>query len=145
MRFQIAGTFLPGLALAIAGSAQTAPEHEATVPIYHVTVVERSVRAVNYQYRGEPTAIDFRGTVLLPRATGDAIVESKTGRTDIDARFQHLETPARFGPEFLTYVLWAITPEGHVKNLGEVLADGSDKAHLHVTTELQAFGIIVTA
>ena len=146
MRFQIARTtILPGLALVIAGSAQTPPEHEATVPIYHVTVVERSVSAVNYQYRGEPTTIDFRGTVLLPQATGDAVVESKTGRTDIDARFQHFETPARFGPEFLTYVLWAITPEGHVKNLGEVLADGSDKAHLHVTTDLQAFGLIVTA
>jgi flagellar motor protein MotB len=145
MRFQIVRTVLSGLALVIAASPQTAPVHEATVPIYHVTVVERSVSAINYQYRGGPTEIDFRGTVLLPQSKGDAIVESKTGRTDIDARFQHLETPARFGPEFLTYVLWAITPEGHVKNLGEVLADGSDKAHLHVTTDLQAFGLIVAA
>ena len=60
------------------------------------------------------------------------------GRTDIDARSQHLETPARFGAEHLTYALWAITPEGHVKNLGEVMADASDNAHLHVTTDLQA-------
>jgi outer membrane protein OmpA-like peptidoglycan-associated protein len=115
------------------------------VPIYHVTVIDRTISAVNYRYRGGPTEIDFQGTVLLPNAKGNAIVESKSGRTDIDARIEHLESPARFGPEYLTYVLWAITPEGHAKNLGEVMADASDKAHLHVTTDLQAFGLIVTA
>jgi flagellar motor protein MotB len=72
-------------------------------------------------------------------------VESKAGRVEIDARFDHVQSPARFGHEYLTYVLWAITPEGHAKNLGEVLAGGSDKAKLHVTTDLQAFGLIVTA
>jgi outer membrane protein OmpA-like peptidoglycan-associated protein len=116
-----------------------------TVPIYRVTVIERTVKAVNYQYRNGPTPIDFRGTVLLPKAKGSAIVESKAGRTEIDAHFDHLEAPARYGGEYLTYVLWAITPEGHAKNLGEVLANGSDKAHLRVTTGLQAFGLIVTA
>ena len=110
-----------------------------------MTVVDRTVSAVNYQYRGGPTQIDFQGTVLLPRAKGDAVVESKSGRTEIDARFEHLESPGRFGPEYLTYVLWAITPEGHVKNLGEVMANASDNAHLHVTTDLQTFGLIVTA
>ena len=116
-----------------------------TVPLYRVTVVERTLKAVNYQYRNGPTAIDFRGTVLLPQAKGDAVVESKAGRTDIDAHFDHLAAPTRFGPEYLTYVLWAITPEGHAKNLGEVVANGSDKAHLHVTTDLQAFGMVITA
>jgi outer membrane protein OmpA-like peptidoglycan-associated protein len=115
------------------------------VPIYRVTVIERTVKAVDYQYRNGPTPIDFRGTVLLPKAKGNAIVESKAGRTEIDAHFDHLEAPARYGPEYLTYVLWAITPQGHAKNLGEVLANGSDKAHTKVTTDLQAFGMIVTA
>ena len=116
------------------------------VPLYRVTVIERTVKAVNYTYRsGEPTRIDFRGTILLPESKGDAMVESKAGRVDIDAHFDRLKPPTRYGHEYLTYVLWAITPEGHPKNLGEVLAGSSDKAHLHVTTDLQAFGLIVTA
>lgn len=116
-----------------------------TVPIYQVTVVERTVKAVNYQYHTGPTPIDFRGTVLMPAAKGDATVESKAGHTAIDARFDHLDAPTRFGAEYLTYVLWAITPEGHAKNLGEVVANGSDHARLAVTTDLQAFGLLVTA
>jgi outer membrane protein OmpA-like peptidoglycan-associated protein len=107
--------------------------------------MERTVKAVNYQYRSGPTAIDFRGTVLLPESKGDAAVESKAGRTVIDAGFSHLPAPSRFGREYLTYVLWAITPEGHPKNLGEIIPGSSDKAKTHVTTDLQAFGMIVTA
>jgi outer membrane protein OmpA-like peptidoglycan-associated protein len=145
MSLQLIKTTLPVLFVTIACWSQTPPPHPDTVPIYHVTVIDRTVSAVNYQYRGWPTQIDFKGTVLLPQAKGDAIVESKSGRTDIDARFRHLEAPQRFGSEYLTYVLWAITPEGHVKNLGEVMADAADNAHLHVTTDLQAFGLIMTA
>lgn len=114
-------------------------------PIYRVTVVSRTLEAVNYEHRGGPTKIDFQGTVLLPKAKGDATVESKRGRVSIDARFDHLEPPTKFGPEYLTYVLWAITPEGRPKNLGEILVDSSNKAHIDVTTDTQAFGMIVTA
>jgi len=134
-----------GLFCTIGVWCQNRPADRENVPIYQVTVIERTVKAVDYQYRGGPTPVDFRGTVLLPKAKGDAMVESKAGRTEIDARFQHLEAPARFGAEYLTYVLWAITPEGHARNLGEVLPGSSDHAHLHVTTDLQAFGMIVTA
>jgi flagellar motor protein MotB len=123
----------------------TAPAWPQGVPIYSVTVTERTVKAINYQYRNGPTPIDFRGTVLLPEAKGDAVVESKAGRTEIDAHVDHLPAPTRFGHEYLTYVLWAITPEGHPKNLGELLAGSSDKAHVRVTTDLQAFGLLVTA
>lgn len=138
-------------AVAAAGSAwgqAYAPVPAApgqNVPLYRVTVIERTVKAVNYQYRSGPTQIDFRGTVLMPEARGQAIVESKAGRTEIDAHFERLRAPAGYGQEYLTYVLWAITPEGHAKNLGEALAGSSDKAKLHVTTDLQAFGLIVTA
>lgn len=145
MGSRMPGTTIPVFLLALPLCSQTSPPRDETVPIYHVTVVDRTVSAVNYQYRGGPTEIDFAGTVLLPQAKGNAIVESRSGRTDIDARIEHLESPERFGAEYLTYVLWAITPEGHVKNLGEVMADASDKAHLHVTTDLQTFGLIVTA
>jgi outer membrane protein OmpA-like peptidoglycan-associated protein len=114
-------------------------------PIYNVTVVERSVKAINYEYRNGPTKIDFRGTVLLPDGKGEATVESKRGRTEIDARLEKLTQPVRYGREYLTYTLWAITPEGAAHNLGEIVPNGSDKADLHVTTDLQAFGLIVTA
>ena len=114
-------------------------------PIYRVTVVERTTKAINYQYRSGPTNIDFRGTVLLPQGKGSAVVESKQGRTEIDARFEKLSAPGRFGREYLTYVLWALTPDGRPHNLGEVVADASDKGKLHATTDLQAFALIVTA
>src|SRR5215831_13858367 len=88
--------------------AQNPTAHRETVPIYQVTVVERTVRAVDYQYQTGPTKVDFRGTVLLPQAKGDATVESKRGRTEIEAKFDHVPPPTRFGREYLTYVLWAI-------------------------------------
>jgi outer membrane protein OmpA-like peptidoglycan-associated protein len=125
------------LSTSVAGAQQ--------VPIYQITVTERTVKAVNYQYRNGPTRLDFRGTVLLPYAKGEAVVESKAGRTDVQVKFDRLEAPTRFGSEYLTYVLWAITSEGHAKNLGEVLPDGGDHAQLQVTSDLQAFGMIVTA
>ncbi len=115
------------------------------VPVYRVTVIERTVDSVNYQYHAGPTKIDFRGTVLLPAAKGDATVDSQKGRTDIDAKFEGLEAPQRFGPEYLSYFLWAITPDGAPNNLGELVPNGSNKVHLPVTTGLQAFGLIVTA
>jgi len=134
-----------GIFLTLAATGQNPPEPGQTVPIYRVTVIDRTVSAIDYQYRNGPTNIDFRGTVLLPQSKGGAIVESKAGRTQIDARFDRLEAPTRYGREYLTYVLWAITPDGHARNLGEILPGGSDKAHLQVTTDLQAFGLIVTA
>jgi outer membrane protein OmpA-like peptidoglycan-associated protein len=120
-------------------------EHPDPQPIYRVTVVSRTLEAVNYEHRGGPTMIDFQGTVLLAKAKGQAVVESKRGRVSIDAKLEHLEPPTRFGPEYLTYVLWAISPEGRPRNLGEVLVDSSNKAHITVTSEMQSFGMIVTA
>jgi outer membrane protein OmpA-like peptidoglycan-associated protein len=131
--------------LAILALVGTGSGYAQSAPIYRVTVIERTVKAVDYQYKNGPTKVDFRGTVLLPQAKGEAVVESKAGRTEIAAKFEHVQAASRYGPEYLTYVLWAITPDGHAKNLGEVLAGGSDRAHMNVTTDLQAFGLIVTA
>src|SRR5438093_783487 len=114
------------------------------VPIFRVTVVSRTIKAVNFHHRSGSTKIDFRGTELLPAARGEAKVESQMGSTKIDTRFDHLTPANQFGPEYLTYVMWAITPEGRAKNLGEVVLQG-DNAHLLATTDLQAFGLIVTA
>jgi outer membrane protein OmpA-like peptidoglycan-associated protein len=132
-------------AMFLAGAAAMVAQQSGPAPIYHVTVTERTVKAINYQYRAMPTLIDFNGTVLLPHAKGLASVESKQGRTEIDVKFENLTEPGKFGREYLTYVLWALTPDGRPLNLGEVVTNGSDKAHLRVTTEAQAFAMIVTA
>jgi len=134
-------------ALLIAAGALHAqpPAPSDPQPIYRVTVVSRSLEAVNYEHQGGPTPIDFRGTVLLPDVKGAAIVESHRGSVSIDAKLEHLAPPTRFGREYLTYVLWAISPEGRPRNLGEVLVDSSNKAHLKVTAGMQAFGLMVTA
>src|SRR5579884_1347764 len=92
-----------------------------TAPIYQVTVVERTVKAVNYEYRTGPTRIDFRGTVLMPSGKGEATVEGQRGRTEIDARFENVAPPTHYGREYLTYTLWAVTPEGAPHNLGELV------------------------
>lgn len=115
-----------------------------TVPIYRVTVVARTMKAINYNHRSGSTEIGFRGTALMPQATGDAKVESKQGVIKINADMQKLEPATKFGPEYLTYVMWAITPEGRATNVGEVLLNGG-KSKLDATTELQSFGLIITA
>jgi outer membrane protein OmpA-like peptidoglycan-associated protein len=113
-------------------------------PVFHVNVVSRTTKAVNYRHHSGKTTLDLRGTELMPQAKGRVSVESRTGRMEIDADVQNL-TPARtFGPEYLTYVLWAITPEGRPSNLGE-LDPRDGKSSVKVTTDLQAFGLIVTA
>jgi outer membrane protein OmpA-like peptidoglycan-associated protein len=120
-------------------------QQNGPAPIYRVTVTERTVKAINYQYRNGPTLIDFRGTVLMPKAKGDASVDSKQGRTEIDAHLENLGEPQQFGREYLTYVLWALTPDGRPHNIGEVVPGSSNKVHLRVTTDYQAFAMIVTA
>lgn len=127
------------------GEAQSSSQKPASAPIYDVTVVARTLTAINYQHRGEPTKIDFKGTVLLASARGEATVESKKGRIEIDSKFEHLSDPQTFGPEYLIYVLWAVTPEGRAVNLGELLPGRSDKVEIRVTTDLQSFGLMVTA
>ncbi len=105
--------------------------------------VSRTTQAVNYRDKAS-TKIDFQGTPLMPRAEGKADIEAKNGRIAIKAEFEHLELPESFGSAYLTYVLWAISPEGNPNNLGEMILDGS-KSKLQVTTNLQTFAMIVTA
>jgi outer membrane protein OmpA-like peptidoglycan-associated protein len=107
-------------------------------------VVERTTKAVNYHNRGGATKIDFQGTPLLAKAHGEAKVESKQGYIEIEVEFRELQPATVYGSEYLTYVMWAVTPEGRATNLGEVLLNGTN-SKLDVTTELQSFGLIVTA
>ena len=116
----------------------------APAPLFHVTVVGRTTAAVNYRPRSGKTKVDLAGTALLPEANGYAEVSGEKGYIEIDARLRKLQPATRFGSEYLTYVLWAITPEGRAKNLGEIQVDDDD-ARVQVTTEFQAFALIVTA
>jgi outer membrane protein OmpA-like peptidoglycan-associated protein len=116
------------------------------IAYYRIQVVDRTLPAVNYFHRNGTTKIGFAGTTLLPNAKGEAKVNSNDGRTSIDLDLDNLPPANSFGQEYLTYVLWAITPEGRPVNLGEVLPTGShDRSHISVTTALQSFGLMVTA
>jgi outer membrane protein OmpA-like peptidoglycan-associated protein len=115
------------------------------MPIFRVQVYARTTKAVNYRHRGGSTTVDFRGTDLMPEVAGHAKVDGKAGRLAISVELTHMQPASTFGGQFLTYVLWAITPEGRAVNLGEVLPGENGKDKIDVTTDLQAFGLIVTA
>jgi outer membrane protein OmpA-like peptidoglycan-associated protein len=115
------------------------------MPVYRVTVTERTTKAVNYRHRGGSTDVDFRGTDLMPDVRGHAKVDGKDGRLAIHVDLEHMSLASTLGGQFLTYVLWAISPEGRAVNLGEILPGDNGKDKIDVTTDLQAFGLIVTA
>jgi outer membrane protein OmpA-like peptidoglycan-associated protein len=115
------------------------------IPVFRVNVFARTTKAVNYRHRGGSTIVDFRGTDLMPAVGGHAKVDGKAGRLAIGAELTHLQPASGFGGQYLTYVLWAITPEGRAVNLGEILPSEGGKSKIDVTTDLQAFGLIVTA
>jgi outer membrane protein OmpA-like peptidoglycan-associated protein len=139
------------IVLSFPAMAQTNSQTTVTVepmsatPMFRVTVISRSVQAVNYEHRSGSSKLDFAGTGLMPSANGVAEVNSKRGSIAIAAEFGNLQKPTTFGNEYLTYVLWAISPEGRAVNLGEVLLGGNHRSKLNVTTDLQAFALIVTA
>ncbi|MFY9909139.1 MAG: OmpA family protein [Candidatus Sulfotelmatobacter sp.] len=135
---------VPALAQTNAQSTLTV-EPMSPMPTFRVMVVSRSVQAVNYEHRSGSSKLDFAGTDLMPSANGVAEVNSKRGSIEIDAEFGDLQKPTTFGNEYLTYVLWAISPEGRAVNLGEILLGGNHRSKVRVTTDLQAFALIVTA
>jgi len=140
-----------GITLTLSAFAQTNRQTTLVVepisptPIFRVNVVSRSVQAVNYEHRSGASRLDFAGTNLMPSANGEAKVNSKRGSIEIDAEFGGLQRPTSFGNEYLTYILWAISPEGRAVNLGEVLVGDNHRSKLRVTTDLQAFALVVTA
>jgi outer membrane protein OmpA-like peptidoglycan-associated protein len=140
-----------GMTLSLSALAQTNSQTNLTVepmgtmPTFRVTVISRSVQAINYKHRSGSSKVDFAGTDFMPSANGVAEVNSKRGSITIEAEFGDLQKPTTFGNEYLTYVLWAISPEGRAVNLGEVLVGGNHRSKLNVTTDLQAFALIVTA
>jgi outer membrane protein OmpA-like peptidoglycan-associated protein len=146
---KISAVFLAALAslsVPALAQAQIAASTDSTQSsTYRISVVSRTTRAVKYQHRSGATKINFRGTDLMPAATGEAKVESKRGAMEIEVEFQGLDKSTAFGNEYLTYVMWAISPEGRPVNVGEVLVGDNHRSKLDVTTDLQTFAMIVTA
>jgi outer membrane protein OmpA-like peptidoglycan-associated protein len=142
-------TLAVAVTLCAAGQAQAQTQVPADsgnpTPTFRMNVVSRSTRAVSYRHRSGATKINFRGTDLMPAAAGEAKVNSKRGALEIEVEFSGLDKPTSFGHEYLTYVLWAISPEGRPVNIGEVLVGDNHRSKLDVTTDLQAFALIVTA
>src|SRR3984893_3297512 len=114
-------------------------------PVFRVNVVSRTTKAVNYRHRGGSTTVDMKGTALMPEVTGKAKVDSKAGRLQVNVDLSRLGPASKLGPQYLTYVLWAITPEGRPQNLGEIVPNSDGKSSVEVNIALQAFGLIVTA
>ena len=144
-------TITLSIAMMLGASAQAQTQRQVPAdsrsarPTFSVNVVSRTTRAVSYRHRSGATKINFQGTDLMPAAAGQAKVESKRGALEIEAEFSGLDRPTSFGNEYLTYVLWAISPEGRQVNIGEVLLGDNHRSKLDVTTDLQAFALIVTA
>jgi outer membrane protein OmpA-like peptidoglycan-associated protein len=117
---------------------------QGTAPLYTVTVESGATKAIDYSAMGGSGKIGFRGTVLAPNATGSGKVKSQGGVMSIEAEFKGLEPATKYGPEYMTYVLWAISPEGRALNLGELMLK-KGKGSMAVTTRLQSFALVVTA
>jgi len=132
------------LSAVLALSIPSEAAESTSVLVYRVTVVHGQTQAINYRYLKSSTMIDFKGTALLPQAQGRAKVKSKAGATEIAAKFENLSSPTQFGLEYLTYVLWAISPDGRPTNLGELIVKNG-KSKLNVTASFQSFGLVVTA
>jgi outer membrane protein OmpA-like peptidoglycan-associated protein len=124
--------------------AQATPD-APSVPLYRVTVVQNSAKAINYGQLKGSTKIDFQGTVLAPKASGEAKVKLDAGGSRIKAEFKGLPPASTFGGEYLTYVLWGISTEGRATNLGEIVLNKHGKGELKATDALQTFGLLVTA
>ena len=143
--------FVIGSALSVSAFAQAGPQRSNALvpagsePTYVVSETSRTVEAIDYQHRSGASNVDLAGTALLPSADGKAKVRSKRGTMEVEADFGNLQSPTTFGAEYLTYVMWAISPDGRAVNLGEVLIGGNDRSKLTATTNLQAFALIVTA
>jgi outer membrane protein OmpA-like peptidoglycan-associated protein len=132
-------------ATTLAQAQMSASGEHNQAPTYSMNMISRTTPAVKYEHRSGSTKIDFQGTSLMPGASGEASVASKRGAMEIEVEFAGLDKPTSFGTEYLTYVLWAISPEGRSVNVGEVLVGGNHRSKLDVTTDLQAFAMIVTA
>lgn len=135
---------LLGLSVLLGVQGLTGTAAATEEPLYRVAVVQTPARAINYRDLRGSVRIDFKGTVLLPRAGGNAQIKNAAGTLEIDARFENLTSAAQFGPEYMTYVFWALSPDGRANNLGELIVKNG-KSRMKADTPLQVVSLLVTA
>ncbi|HTT24005.1 MAG TPA: hypothetical protein VMG82_34085, partial [Candidatus Sulfotelmatobacter sp.] len=136
---------LAGIAFAQADSAAQADQAAQLLPAS--TTLARSATAVGYQVGGGTSKVDLKGTELMPQANGGAKVEikDKAGKSNIEVSLKDMKPATTLGAEFLTYVLWVVTPEGRTGNTGEIILNKNGEGKLTATTPAQTFSLIVTA
>ncbi len=139
--YRLLRLMLPMGFLACSALCQSTPPPIAATP---ASIVQHSTKAINYRRAGSTLKITFQGTALLPAASGEAEVKNKGSRVEISAKFSNLDEATKFGLEYLTYVLWAVSPQGRAENLGE-LGLKSGNGEVKAITDMQTFGMIVTA
>ena len=130
------------LALGVVAGTASAQAQQDT-PESNVTI--KSVKAVGYRVGDWSTKVDLKGTELMSQAAGEAKVEARQGKTNIEVSIKDLAPPTKLGAEFLTYVLWVVTPDGRSGNTGEILINKNGDGKLSATTPAQTFSMIVTA
>lgn len=135
----------PAVAVAFCLSAIVLQAQQAEPQSVSVTATTKSISAIGYQVDSGSTTVDLKNTGLIAGPQGEAKVEAKTAVTTVEANIQGLKIPTSLGSEFLTYVLWAVSPEGTAVNLGEVLFDKNGKSKTKTTTQLKSFSLFVTA
>jgi outer membrane protein OmpA-like peptidoglycan-associated protein len=123
---------------AIAAAQTQQPEPAANV-------ISGTVAAIGYPVGGGSIKVDMVGTSAAPQASGEAKAEAKTGGTSIELKVTGMPQPTSIGAEFLTYVLWTVTPDGTTTNLGQIPLNQNGEGKLNVRAQTQTFALIVTA
>jgi len=134
-------SFIAFGAVGVAALAQTSPE------IPPSSLITKSTVAIGFTVGGGSTKVDLTGTELMPQASGEAKVEAKAkaGLTNIEVNVKGMAPPSQLGAEYLTFVLWTVTPEGHTGNAGEIIINKDGEGKLSSTTPAQTFSLIITA
>jgi len=137
-----------GLAVGLAVStlsftSSSAAQGKPQVP--ESDVVRKSIKSVGYEVGGGSTKVIFVGAPAAPNASGEAKVEAKKGGTAIAVKVKGMPQPTTLGSEFLTYVLWIVTPDGSTTNLGEIPIDKNGEGKLNTIAQSQTFAMGVTA
>ena len=108
-------------------------------------VISGTVAAIGYPVGGGGTKVTMVATQAASQASGEARVEAKKSGTEVSLKVAGMPQPTVLGAEFLTYVLWTVTPDGTTTNLGEIPIDKTGQGKLDVTAQSQTFALIVTA
>jgi len=133
------------LALVLAASCPGCLLAQGKPQVPDSSVVKKSIKAVGYEVGGGATKVIMVGTSAARNASGEAKVEAKNGGTEIELKVKGMPQPTTLGGEFLTYVLWIVTPDGSTTNLGEIPIDKNGEGKLNTSAQSQTFAMGVTA